>query len=243
MGEGLVSAPGPDGAKLSFGSARLELALIKLPGGHIQFTEIRLEKPVLTLTRSPDGALKLPPLRMAGLHSTGFDRLTVQDGRVRIVGAANGATPEISGVEIDAAAPSLDGPTHLSGQFSGPDNVPVVFRLASEKPGPDGTPLRVTVDAGPSWPGAEFDGALQGDAAAGIGGLRLAGDATLTGNGARRAGADPLADRRADQRRPQSSGPARGAISTRTGGKSDPRGWGRHTRVRLARQDQRRVQS
>ena len=181
VGEGLVSAPGPDGAKLSFGSARLELALIKLPGGHIQFTEIRLEKPVLTLTRSPDGALKLPPLRMAGLHSTGFDRLTVQDGRVRIVGAANGTTPEISGVEIDAAAPSLDGPTHLSGQFSGPDNVPVVFRLASEKPGPDGTPLRVAVDAGPSWPGAEFDGALQGDPAAGIGGLRLAGDATLTG--------------------------------------------------------------
>ena len=97
---------------------------------------------------------------MAGLHSTGFDRLTVQDGRVKIVGAANGTTPEISGVEIDAAAPSLDGPAHLSGQFSGPDNAPVVFRLASEKPGPDGTPLRVAVDAGPSWPAAEFDGAL-----------------------------------------------------------------------------------
>ncbi|HEY1780606.1 MAG TPA: hypothetical protein VGG79_09285 [Roseiarcus sp.] len=181
VGEGLVSAPGPDGAKLSFGSARLELALVKLPGGHIQFAEIRLEKPVLTLTRSPDGALKLPPLRMTGLHSTGFDRLTVQDGRVRIVGAANGTTPEISGVEIDAAAPSLGGPTHLSGQFSGPDNVPVVFRLASETPGPNGTPLRIGVDGGPGWPAAEFDGALEGDPAAGIGGLRLAGAATLTG--------------------------------------------------------------
>ena len=181
LGEGLVSAPGPDGAKLSFASARLELALVKLPGGQIRFSEIRLEKPVLTLTRGPDGALKLPPVRMAGLHSTGFDRLTVQDGRVRIVGAANGATPEISGVEIDAAAPSLDGPARLSGQFTGPDNAPVVFRLASEKPGPNGTPLRVAVDAGPSWPAAEFDGALEGDAAAGIGGLRFAGAATLTG--------------------------------------------------------------
>ena len=30
LGEGLVSAPGPDGAKLSFASARLELALVKL---------------------------------------------------------------------------------------------------------------------------------------------------------------------------------------------------------------------
>jgi hypothetical protein len=181
LGEGLVSAPGPDGAKLSFASARLELELVKLPSGQIRFAEIRLEKPVLSLTRGADGALKLPPLRMAGLHSTGFDRLTVQDGRVRIVGAANGAAPEISGVAIDAAAPLLDGPTHLSGQFSGPDNAPVVFRLASEKPGPNGTPLRIAVDSGPNWPAAEFNGALEGDPAAGIGGLRLAGDATLTG--------------------------------------------------------------
>ena len=181
LGEGLVSAPGPDGAKLSFASARLELALVKLPSGQIRFTDIRLEKPVLTITRGAGGALKLPPLRMAGLHSTGFDRLIVQDGRVRIVGAANGATPEISGVEIDAAAPSLDGPAHLNGQFSGPDNAPVVFRLASEKPGPERTLLRIAVDAGQSWPAAEFDGALEGDPAAGINGLRLVGAATLTG--------------------------------------------------------------
>ncbi|MGH6796759.1 MAG: AsmA family protein, partial [Roseiarcus sp.] len=181
LGEGLVSAPGADGPKLSFASARLELALAKLPSGQIRFSDIRLEKPVLTIMRGADGALKLPPLRMAGLHSTGFDRLIVRDGRVEIVGAANGATLEISGVEIDAGAPSLDGPTHLSGQFSGPDNDPVVFRLASENPGPEGTPLRIAVDAGPSWPAAEFDGALEGDPAAGISGLRLAGAATLTG--------------------------------------------------------------
>ena len=181
LGEGLVSAPGPDGAKLSFASARLELELVKLPSGQIRFSDILLEKPVLTITRGPDGALKLPPLRMAGLHSTGFDRLSVRDGRMKIVGAASGAASEISGVEIDAAAPSLDGPAHLSGQFSGPDNAPVVFRFASEKPGPEGTPIRLAVDAGPSWPAAEFDGALEGDPAAGIGALRFAGAATLTG--------------------------------------------------------------
>ena len=179
LGEGLVSAPGPDGAKLSFASARLELALVKLASGQIRFSDIRLEKPVLTLTRGSGGALKLPPVRMAGLHSTGFDRLRMADGRVKIVGAAAGT--EISGVEIDAAAPSLDGPARLNGQFSGPDNAPVVFSLASEKPGPEGTPLRLEVNGGPSWPGAQFDGALQGDPAAGIGGLRFAGAATFIG--------------------------------------------------------------
>jgi AsmA family/AsmA-like C-terminal region len=179
LGEGLVSAPGADGAKLSFASARLELELVKLPSGQIRFSDIRLEKPILTITRSANGVLQLPPLRMAGLHSTGFDRMIVRDGRVKIIGGANGT--EISGVEIDAAAPSLDGPAHLSGQFSGPGNAPVVFRLASEKPGPQGTPLRLAIDAGPRWPAAEFDGALEGDPAAGIGGLRLAGAVTLTG--------------------------------------------------------------
>ena len=85
LGEGLVSAPGPDGAKLSFASARLELALVKLASGQIRFSDIRLEKPVLILTRGPDGALRLPPVQMAGLHSTGFDRLSVRDGRAKIV--------------------------------------------------------------------------------------------------------------------------------------------------------------
>jgi AsmA-like C-terminal region/AsmA family len=179
LGEGLVSAPGPDGAKLSFASARLELALVKLASGQIRFSDIRLEKPVLILTRGPDGALRLPPVQMAGLHSTGFDRLSVRDGRVKIIGA--GAGTEISGIEIDAAAPSLDGPAQLNGQFSGPDNAPVAFRLASEKPGPAGTPLRLSVDAGPGWPAAEFDGALEGDPAAGLGGLRFDGATTLTG--------------------------------------------------------------
>ena len=161
---------------------------------------------------------------------------------MRIVGAANGATSEISGVEIDAAAPSLDGPARLSGQFSGPDNAPVVFRLASEKPGPDGTPLRVAVDAGPSWPAAEFDGALEGDPAAGIGGLRFAGAATLTGTAPGEEAPTPW----------RVAGPVtvdlnqaalRGAeFQSRTGGTSDQGGWGRQTRVRLARPDQRRAE-
>ena len=168
-------------AKLSFDSARLELALVKLTSGEIRFSDISLDKPVLTIARGADGAPLLPALPLARLQSTGVDRLSVRDGRVRIVGGANGASSEIAGVELDAAAPSLDGPAHLDGQFSGPDDAPVVFRLASQKPGPEGTPLHAEVDAGPSWPAGEFEGMLEGDAAGGLAGLRFAGAATLTG--------------------------------------------------------------
>ena len=181
LGPGSLSAPGPGGAKLSFDSARLELALVKLTSGEIRFSDISLGKPVLTIARGASGAPQLPALPLARLQSTGVDRLIVRDGRVRLVGGADRAASEIVGVELDAAAPSLNGPAHLAGQFSGPGSAPVVFRLASQKPGPDGTPLRVEVDAGPNWPAGVFEGVLEGDAAGGLAGLRLTGAATLTG--------------------------------------------------------------
>jgi AsmA family len=180
LGAGSLSAPGADGPKLSFDSARLELALLKLASGQIRFSDISLDKPVLAIARGADGAPHLPALPIAGLQSTGVDRLVVRDGRVRVA-AANGPAFEIAGVNIDAAAPSLDGPAHLTGQFSGPGDAPVFFRLASQKPGPEGTSLRIEVDAGPSWPAGRFEGMLEGDAAGGLKGLRLAGGAALTG--------------------------------------------------------------
>ena len=140
-----------------------------------------MDRPVLTIGRGADGALRLPTLPIARLQSTGVDRLIARNGRVRVAGVAGAPASEIEGFDIDATAPSLDGPARLAGQFAGPDGAPVVFRLASQKPGPEGTPLRVEVDAGPSWPAGEFEGALEGDAARGFTDLRLAGAATLTG--------------------------------------------------------------
>src|SRR5271163_4923849 len=73
LGAGSLSAPGADGAKLSFASARLELALVKLTSGQIRFSDVRLEKPDLTIVRGADGALRLPALPIARLQSTGVD--------------------------------------------------------------------------------------------------------------------------------------------------------------------------
>ncbi|HEX9167529.1 MAG TPA: AsmA family protein [Roseiarcus sp.] len=181
LGAGSLSTPDPDGPKLSFDSARLELALVELASGQIRFSDISLDKPVLTIARSADGALRLPALPIARFQSTGVDRLIVRDGRVRVAGGANGPESEIGGVDIDAAVPSLDGPAHLNGQFFGPGDSPVIFRLASQRPTAEGTPVRVEVDAGSSWPAGEFEGMLEGDAADGLTGLRFSGSATLTG--------------------------------------------------------------
>ena len=45
LGEGLVSAPGADGAKLTFASARLELELVKLPTARSGSLKFALRSP------------------------------------------------------------------------------------------------------------------------------------------------------------------------------------------------------
>ena len=65
LGAGSLSAPGADGPNLSFDSARLELALLELTSGQIRFSDISLDKPVLTIGRGADGALRLPALPIA----------------------------------------------------------------------------------------------------------------------------------------------------------------------------------
>ncbi len=182
-GAGSAAGSGPEAPRLSFQKARLELALVKLASGKIRFTEIRLEKPVLTLTRGADGSLNLPLAPPKEADAVGFDRLVARDGAIRILAAAGAPAKTIDGVELDADAPSLAGPYRVSGRFAGPNGSPVVFRLTTEKAGLAGTPIRVSVEGGPSRPALEFDGAL---AVAGAGAKvpSLAGAVTLTGTAA-----------------------------------------------------------
>lgn len=182
-GAGTISARGGGGPSLSFKSARLELALVKLASGAIRFSEIDLDKPVLTISRAADGTLRLPVFPAAEAETVGFDWLTVRDGKVRIAArAAGGPERQLDGVQLESDAASLAGPYHLSGQVSGPAGAPVVFRLASEKGGPAGTPIRASVDAGPSWPAIQFDGALDASRP-GAQGPSVIGSATIAGAG------------------------------------------------------------
>ena len=181
VGEGSAAGAGPEAPRLSFNSARLELALVKLVSGKIRFNEIRLEKPVLTLTRGADGSLNLPTPQAREADVIGFDRLVARDGAIRIRAAAGGRPRSISGVDLDADAPSLAGPYRASGKFDGPGGAPVVFRLASEKGDAAGTPIHVSVEAGPGWPALVFDGAIAGG---GANVPSVSGLASLTGSAA-----------------------------------------------------------
>ena len=176
VGAGSAAGAGPDAPRLTFEAARLELALVKLASGAFRFTDVRLEKPVLTVSRTAGGALILPTAATTST-AVGFDRFSVADGTIRLAPKNGGPDRTISGIELDGDAATLAGPYHLSGRAAGPGGVPIDFRLVSEKAGPTGAPVRVAVNAGSGWPRLEFDGTI----ASGPKGPSALGDAVITG--------------------------------------------------------------
>ena len=181
LGEGAVAGAGPGAPALTFASARLELSLVKLMGGTIRFTDIRLARPVLTLMRDASGSLDLP--KAPADRAIGFDRLVVTDGKLLITGSKGFQNREVDGVALNADAASLAGPFHVSGSFTGPGAAPVAFRIATEAQSNGRFPIRAGVDAGATWPALDFDGAFDG--------TTLEGAATLTGVASGTDGAMP----------------------------------------------------
>ena len=182
LGEGSAAGSGPDQPLLSFKSARLELALAKLASGAIRFTEIRLEKPVLTLTRRADGSLNLPIRRTKEADVFGFDRLSVRGGEIRILATPAGPARAMYGVDLDAIAPSLAGPYRASGKFDGPGGAPVSFRFASQSEDAARIPIHIAMDGGSFWPSLVFDGAL--DLVGGTKVPNVSGSASVAGSAA-----------------------------------------------------------
>ncbi len=181
VGAGSAAGAGPGAPTLTFAGARFELALVKLASGALRFTDVRLQRPVLTLTRTSGGALALPAGATTSARGVGIDRFSVRDGTIRILGDKRAPPRTIRGVELDGDAPSLAGPYHLSGRIAGSGAAPINFSLVSETAGAAGAPIRVAVDGGPRWPALDINGVV---AVSGPKGPNVAGAVTLSGTAA-----------------------------------------------------------
>ncbi len=181
VGAGSATGAGAGAPTLTFAGARFELALVKLASGVLRFTDVRLERPILTLTRTSGGALALPAGATTSARGVGIDRFSVRDGTIRILGDGRAPAWTIRGVELDGDAPSLAGPYHLSGRIAGPGGAPIIFSLVSETAGAAGAPIRVAVEGGPLWPALDIDGVV---AVSGPKGPNVAGAVTLSGKAA-----------------------------------------------------------
>jgi hypothetical protein len=176
----IASAPGGPAA-LVCKSLQLEVALASLPSGGVRFTLARVDHPALTLVRRPDGAVDLPRwrLQVAG-GRIALDRLVVEGGRVRLIGADQ--KPLDVALDLDASAASLAGPFRGSGRIEAPGLGAAALTFASSAAADGALPLKLEAsrDGGPNL---IFDGAVTMNPGA-EGGVAPAYAGAATANGA-----------------------------------------------------------
>ncbi len=139
----------------------IELALGPLMRGEWQAAEMRLIGPQLKLGLDAGGQVQAPNLAFRFSPDTvSIDRLSIEDGKLTLTDAANGASLTLDAVWFNGEARSLLGPFKGEGAASiGGDLYP--FRMTAGRYGDDGTiKLHVNIDPVNRPLSIEADGAL-----------------------------------------------------------------------------------
>jgi hypothetical protein len=116
---GKVSFGAPDAGRpgIAADALSVELDATALLTGTIRVVEADLTQPVMTVIAEPDGSLRLPQPRAAidvPANTVGIEKMTVNDGRLRIVENGGGAR-ELGPVTAEVQATTLAGPWRIAG--------------------------------------------------------------------------------------------------------------------------------
>src|SRR5271163_3510128 len=139
---------------------RLELTLGGLFNGQLRFSEVDLDRPVLTLDQGLRSSMPGWGAAFAALADrVALDRVVVSKGRLKF--AADGEPPlAFAGIGLDASARSGNGRLRGSGAVSTPRGARVEFQFASTEIADAALPIKGDLDWGPGGPRASFDGRL-----------------------------------------------------------------------------------
>jgi large subunit ribosomal protein L24 len=150
-------------AEFSARSLRLELALGPLMRGEWQVNELTLGEPRFRFGLDRDGVLVPPPVAGSEVDRwLSVDRITIVDGRVELLDAANDRTIALEKLAFRGELRSLAGPLRGEGFFAA-DNSPYRFRLSTGRASDRGIKLRLGLDV-QNWPvTVETDGMLSLD--------------------------------------------------------------------------------
>lgn len=171
-----IADPKTGGVLFSCDEMELALGLTSLARGQFRFIEASFDRPIIDLTRGPDGEILLPKVEVgARSDSVAFDKVVVRGGRVRIAGADGGEGIGIEGIDLQAEAGSLLGPFKGSGQAPGSGDAKIAFRFATGAVEGANLRFKATIEAGAGLPRSEFDGALTFAAATPTSGVAAAG--------------------------------------------------------------------
>jgi hypothetical protein len=136
---------------------RLEIALASLLRGDVDFVEARLVRPQFRFGID-DGTVRLPGL--AGLNGDlRFERISLQDGSISIADPATRRNYAFEALDLEAEAPSLEGPFKGQGHF-GRGAQTSAFRFSTATRENDHLRFKFILDETSAHPRADLDGSL-----------------------------------------------------------------------------------
>jgi uncharacterized protein involved in outer membrane biogenesis len=141
--------------------ARIELAVMPLLQGQIRIVDAHLTHPRLRLAIE-NGALVLPKVPRSAPEFVRFERIVITDADLNLLDKAGGVDVTLSGMNIDAAASSLEGPFKAQGTIKAMAGKtlakPLHFQLATGVKQADHLKIRLTVEPDNDSLRADLDG-------------------------------------------------------------------------------------
>ena len=169
-----IGAPG-DAQALRAKALGIEFALPPLLSGKFQAVELRLIGPEIRVSLTQDGRALLPNA-LAGVNTEtlSIDKFVVEDASLQFNDAASGTTAALTKLWFNGEVRALSGPIRGEGAFV-MDGALYGYRIATGRPEPNGSRIKLTVEPADRPVFAEVEGLL----ASGDGAPRFEGTAAV----------------------------------------------------------------
>ncbi len=153
----------------------IEFALPPLLSGKFQAVELRLIGPEIRVSLTQDGHALLPNA-LAGVNTEtlSIDKLVVEDASLQFTDAASGTSAALTKLWFNGEVRALPGPIRGEGAFV-MDGALYGYRIATGRPEPNGSRLKLTIDPADRPVVADIEGLV----AAGGGTPRFEGTAAI----------------------------------------------------------------
>ncbi len=176
---GGVEADDASGMTFKSQRVRLELAVAPLLRGDFRFIEAAFDQADISLDFGSLGARALPRPAMALPEEVQFERIALTNARLRVADGANAAL-DISGLDLEAEAASLNGPFKGVGALV-QGGARVGFRFSTGARDGDRIRLKFISDEAGGLPRADLDGMLSFNGAAAARKIAFEGPAVFSG--------------------------------------------------------------
>lgn len=169
-----VGEPG-DAQSLRAKALGIEFALPPLLSGRFQAVELRVIAPEIRVSLT-EGGQALLPNALAGVNTEtlSIDKLVVEDASLHFTDAASGTNATLTKAWFNGEVKALRGPIRGEGAFV-LDGALYGYRIATARPEPNGSRIKLTIDPADRPVAAEFEGLL----AANDGAPRFEGTASI----------------------------------------------------------------